>query len=268
MPQSTHATSALSLFKAIRITLLLVVLIFVGISTWLSQSRSTDWNNSLWVKIYPINADGSEASARYIGSLDEAHFSSIEAFVARETERYGKALDRPVRIELGDEVTEQPPAIVSEPGIFAIMQWSLRLRWWASGIGDQQDAIEPDVRIFVRYHTLDDDVLLENSVGLQKGMVGVVNVRASRRHQGRNNVVIAHEFLHTLGATDKYDRGSGQPLVPDGLAEPGRSPLYPQRFAEIMGGRIAYAANEAVVPKNLDFALIGTLTAREIRLAQ
>jgi hypothetical protein len=255
-------------FKTIRITLLLGVLVFVGISTWLTQSRSTDWNNSLWVKIYPINADGSESSARYIASLDEAHFGSIETFMARETKRYGKALDRPLRIELGNEVAEQPPAIRAEPSLIEIVRWSLQMRWWASSTGGQQDAIDPDVRIFVRYHTLDDNVLLENSVGLQKGMVGVVNARASRRHQGRNNVVIAHEFLHTLGATDKYDRATGQPYVPHGLAEPGRNPLYPQRFAEIMGGRIAYTADEAVVPGNLDYALIGPMTAREIRLAE
>lgn len=256
------------MFKATRITLLLAVLFFVAVSAWLTKSRSTDWNNSLWVKIYPINADGSEASGRYIASLDEAHFSGIEAFLARETGRYGKAVDRPLRIELGREVAEQPPVIGADPSLLEIMGWSLRMRWWASSIGNQQDSIDPDVRIFVRYHTLDEHTLLENSVGLQKGMVGVVNARASRHHQGRNNVVIAHEFLHTLGATDKYDRGTGQPLIPDGLAEPDRSPLFPQRFAEIMGGRIAYAADNAGVPKSLDFALIGPATAREIRLAE
>ena len=108
--------------------------------------------------------------------------------------------------------------------------------------------------------------MLENSVGLQKGMVGVVNGFASRRHRGTNNVIIAHEFLHTLGATDKYSPVSGHPLGPDGIAEPERKPLYPQRFAEIMGGRIALAEDDSVIPRNLGFAVIGPLTAREIRL--
>ena len=57
------------MFKAIRITLLLLILFFVAVSTWLTQSRSTDWNNSLWVKIYPINGDGSTESTRYIEAL-------------------------------------------------------------------------------------------------------------------------------------------------------------------------------------------------------
>ena len=254
------------MFKAVRIAVLLLVLFFVAVSAWLTQSRSTDWNNSLWVKIYPINADGSEESARYIATLDTADFAGIEAFIARETVRYGKTISRPLRVELGREIREQPPVIGPDFGVLDIMLWSLKMRWWASSTAGEQDSIEPDVRIFVRYHRPQDAYVLENSVGLQKGMVGIVNARASRRHRGMNNVVIAHEFLHTLGATDKYDPGTGQPTMPDGLAEPDRSPLYPQKFAEIMGGRIARAANDAIVPQSLKYVLIGPMTASEIRL--
>jgi hypothetical protein len=254
------------MFKAIRISILLFILLFVALNTWLSQSRSTDWNNSLWVKIYPINADGSEASAKYIAALSTKVFTQIETFVSTETERYGQTLDRPLRVELGQLVTEQPPAIDPDSGVLGIMLWSVKMRWWASSATDDQDRIEPDVRVFVRYHAPDYGFLLENSVGLQKGMVGVVNAYASRKNLGSNNVIIAHEFLHTLGATDKYELASGQPIAPDGLAEPERSPLYPQRLAEIMGGRIALAEDDAVIPKSLRFALIGPLTAQEIGL--
>jgi hypothetical protein len=37
--------------------------------------------------------------------------------------------------------------------------------------------------------------------------------------------------------------------------------------AEIMGGRIALAANDAVIPMSLKYAVIGPLTASEIKLA-
>jgi hypothetical protein len=97
-------------------------------------------------------------------------------------------------------------------------------------------------------------------------MYGVVNGYSSRLLRGRNNVVIAHEFLHTLGATDKYDPANGYPIAPDGLAEPERSPLYPQTKAEIMGGRIPLAANDVVEPQSLKYVVIGPLTAQEIRL--
>jgi len=256
------------MFKAVRITVLLLVLFFVAVNTWLSQSRSTDWNNSLWVKIYPINADGSDASAEFIASLKTGDFAAIETFINRETTRYGKSLDRPLRMELGRLVKDQPPVIESGAGVFSIMLWSLKLRWWASSAAGEQDRIDPDVRIFVRYHRPDSAFKLENSIGLQKGMVGIVNARADRRRQGSNNVIIAHEFLHTLGATDKYDLATGYPFVPEGLAEPDRRPIFPQRYAEIMGGRIALARDDAIVPESLKLAVIGPLTASEIRLIE
>ena len=256
------------MFKAIRIGILLFILFFVAVSTWLTQARSTDWNNSLWVKIYPINADGSDVSDRYIDSLDSGDFADIESFIKRETDKFNKTISRPLRIELGNRIAEQPPELEAGSGMFGIMLWSIKMRWWASGTAGAQDSIEPDVRIFVRFHHPDKVFVLENSVGLRKGMVGMVNAYASRQQSRRNNVIIAHEFLHTLGATDKYELGSGQPIPPDGLAEPDRIPLYPQRYAEIMGGRIALAENDAVIPKSLEFALIGPLTASEINLTE
>lgn len=256
------------MFKIIRISILLLILFFVAVNTWLTRTRSTDWNNSLWVKIYPINADGSEASDNYIERLDDDEFAAIEAFISKETQRYGKNISQPVRIELGQEIASQPPAIEKGSGMFGVLLWSLQMRWWANDTAGAQDAIEPDVRIFVRYHRPDHAFVLENSVGLQKGMVGIVNAYAGRRQRGSNNVIIAHEFLHTLGATDKYDPGSGQPTPPHGLAEPDQDPLYPQRYAEIMGGRIALAGDDAVIPKGLSYALIGPLTASEINLAK
>ena len=254
------------MFKAIRIFILLVLLLFVSLSTYFSQARSTDWNNSLYVKIYPINADGSDASRRYIDRLDVDTFADIETFVSREIRRYGHTLERPVRVSLGREVFEQPPALPDAVNRLAVIGWSLKMRWWASSATSDQDYPDPDVRIFVRYHEPSSALRLENSVGLQKGMVGIVNALATRRQRGTNNFIIAHEFLHTLGATDKYDPCDGMPLYPDGFAEPDRKPLYPQETAEIMGGRIAMSADEANVPKSLKYAMIGPLTAKEIRL--
>ncbi|MGI9223606.1 MAG: hypothetical protein ACR2QX_03945 [Woeseiaceae bacterium] len=254
------------MFKAIRISILLFILFMVAVGTWLTQARSTDWNNTLWVKIYPINGDGSDASNSYISGLSVETFAGIEEFAAREVERYGHGIARPVRIELGSPIHEQPPTLGNAPNVLDVMLWSFKMRWWASSVTDDQDQIDPDVRIFVRYHSPDSTPKLENSVGVQRGMYGVVNGYSSRRLRGRNNVVIAHEFLHTLGATDKYDPTNGYPIAPDGLADPERSPLYPQTNAEIMGGRIPLAADDVVEPRNLKYVVIGPLTAQEIRL--
>jgi hypothetical protein len=254
------------MFKAIRIGILLFVLLFVMASTWLTKSRSTDWNNSLWVKIYPINADGSDVTARYIENLDLRSFLDIETFVAREAERHGKNIARPVRLELGDIIREQPPAIGDSPQVFDIMWWSLKMRWWVGRVTDDQDKIEPDVSIFVRYHQANDTIRLEDSVGVQKGMFGIVNAYSGRRYRNQNNVIIAHEFFHTLGASDKYEMGTGQPIAPDGLADPDRKPLYPQRRAEIMAGRVALAKDDSDIAQSLNYVVVGTATAAEIHL--
>jgi hypothetical protein len=82
-----------------------------------------------------------------------------------------------------------------------------------------------------------------------------------------NNVIIAHELLHTLGATDKYHSGTGQPREPDGLADAARTPLYPQAAAEIMAGRIAMSPDDAVIPQSLHYTVIGAATAAEIGMA-
>lgn len=254
------------MFKSIRILILLLILLFVSVNTWLSQSRSTDWNNSLYVKIYPINGDGSKIASRYIDNLDAASFAGIEGFIGREASRFGKTLDNPVRIKLGDAIDEQPPALPEAPSMPSVMWWSLKMRFWADDVTGDQDRYDPDVRIFVRFHSPETDFVLENSIGLQKGMVGVVNAFASRQYAGTNNVVIAHEFLHTLGAKDKYHPADGLPTFPLGYAEPKREPLYPQRYAEIMGGRIPQSKIDALIPQSLKYVIIGDATASEIRL--
>ena len=61
---------------------------------------------------------------------------------------------------------------------------------------------------------------MPDSLGLSKGLVAIAHLYADDGARGGNQVVIAHELLHTLGATDKYERATGQPLVPDGLGDP------------------------------------------------
>jgi len=92
----------------------------------------------------------------------------------------------------------------------------------------------------------------------------VVNAFAARELAGQNNVVIAHELLHTVGASDKYDPATGQPRYPQGFADRGQQPRYPQTRAEIMGGRIPLSAHESALPMTLDKVLVGPETALEV----
>lgn len=137
------------------------------------------------------------------------------------------------------------------------------MRWWANSNADTAGP-GPQVKMFLVYFDPVQTSLLEHSTGLQKGLIGRVNVFASRDMARQNNVVITHEFLHTLGATDKYDLGTNQPNYPDGYANPDLQPLVPQRFAEIMAGRTPVSQTEATIPESLDDVVIGGLTAKEI----
>ena len=43
---------------------------------------------------------------------------------------------------------------------------------------------------------------------------------ATPEMDGENDVVIAHELLHTVGASDKYLPGNDAPRFPDGYGDP------------------------------------------------
>jgi hypothetical protein len=87
---------------------------------------------------------------------------------------------------------------------------------------------------------------------------------ASRDARGSNQVVLAHEILHTLGATDKYSPASNLPQFPDGFADPSQKPRLPQKKAELMAGRIPLDERHAETPESLRSVVVGGLTAREI----
>jgi hypothetical protein len=180
-----------------------------------------------------------------------------------QARNYNLPLRDPVEIYLAPRIDSPPPAPPQEAGAPAIIFWSLRLRFWAWR-NDSYNGPKPHVRMFVLYFAPLQDRHLAHSVGLRKGLIGVVNAFASTEMGGGNNVVIAHELLHTFGATDKYDLATTQPLFPDGYAEPNANPLYPQKMAEVMAGRIPLSEARAETPQDLEQTVIGAATAREI----
>jgi hypothetical protein len=219
----------------------------------------------LWVGIFPVDADGSATAQQYIDRLDEQDFASIETFFEREAHRYGKDLARPVHIALYPQRKQLPPQLETGAGMLATIWWSLKLRWYAARSTDVPGRAPPRVRMFVLFHDPATLQTVPDSHGMQKGLIGVVHAFALPAMAGSNNIVIAHELLHTLGATDKYDPNSGAPLFPIGFADPDRSPLYPQSQAEIMAGRRAVSAQEFEMPPTLSEVVVGPATATEIR---
>ncbi len=252
-----------SRFKTFRIIVLSVILIVVGADTWLTKLRTTSWDHPLRVVVYPVNADGSEVAAKYIAGLDEAQFDPIEQLVRQQAQHYGITLDDPMDIALAAPVTEVPPLPPRNGGMFRIMWWSLKLRLWASSV-DHYPGPTPEIRAFTLYYDPATHPVLEHSTGLEKGMIGVIRLFASPQMAAQNNMVMLHELLHTLGATDKYDLRTDQPLYPDGYAQPDLQPRLPQKKAEIMAGRIPITEHHAEMPDDLADVVVGAKTAREI----
>ncbi len=247
--------------------MLLFILLVVAVDAWLTKARTTDWDDPLWVVVYPINGDSRDSTSAYIGNLAPETFLPIRDFIAREADRYGLPGDRLVDVRLGPEVHEIPPIPPDERNIFSVALWSLQLRYWVMRARWRYDGPPADIRIYVKFYDSQWRNRLAHSLGLQKGLVGVVNAFTSRDYAQRTNVVIAHELLHTLGATDKYNLDTNQPTYPAGYADPDRRPLYPQLKAEIMGGRVPESETRSDMPDSLHDTIIGSMTAREIRWA-
>ena len=251
-------------WRSLRIAVLLGVLLLVAVTTCEDRLRSTAWRQPLYVSVYPIAADDSPVTRAYLAGLDAGRFEPIDRFFAAEARRYGLGIDDPVKTRLRPELHEGPPKRPPGASLPATMLWSLRLRFWAWRVSGHVKDPE-DVRMFVLYHDPALSPSVPHSLGLEKGLIGVVYAFAVPVMDGGNDMVIAHELLHTLGATDKYDPADDAPRFPDGYGDPHQRPLYPQKFAELMAGRRMTTATSWEQPASLDEVLVGPATAREIR---
>jgi hypothetical protein len=252
-------------FRRLRILLLLGVLAAALGFTWLEQFMVRGWRAPLDVAVIPINGDGSEEAAAAIRELTASDFADIGAFLEREVARYGVKHAPAMQVTLLPELRRQPPAPPRDGSVAKVAWWSLKLRWW---VYRQSGGWLPQpgrIKLFLLYHAPQDGVALEHSLGLQKGLIGVVHAFSDPAQTGQNNIVIAHELLHTLGASDKYEAG-GVPRYPEGYAEPHLPQSAPRREAEIMAGRLLDGHGRAVMPPDLERCVVGPLTAYEIGL--
>ena len=252
------------MFKRLRIAILLYILLFVALGQWLATWRSRDWSDPLYVGIWLVNGDGSAATGSYLDSLERDAFAEIERFFAEEGRPYGVELDQPFRIWLAGGVEKPPPAPPEQGGWFDVAVWSLKMRWFVTRLHLSHDGPTPDITLFAIYREGGHGGTLDRSTALRKGMIVIANLYATREMHGSNQMVVAHEVLHTLGASDKYDLSTGLPLHPQGFADPDRAPLFPQESAELMAGRIALGPAEAATPHSLRQVTIGPATAYEI----
>ncbi|GAA0783714.1 hypothetical protein [Marinobacterium sediminicola] len=250
------------LLRIIQLILLIILMLLLA-NLWLGRASEVWWQRPVVMTIYPINADRHPLTQAFIDQLQPEHFSSIEAFFGREAARYRLALTAPVKVKLASQVHALPPQVPDDPSILDAILWSIRMRLWVWRYDTGEG--EVDARIFLNYHLPGNDLARpQHSLGLQRGMIGLVNAYAGVDYQGQTSLIAVHEFLHTMGASDKYDPDTQQPIWPDGFADPTQAPLFPQTRAEIMGGRVQVSPGWALLPPDLRQVTIGSATAIEI----
>mgnify|MGYP001812035971 CR=1 FL=1 len=255
----------MSVFKLLRVVVLLSILFVIVAGTWLTEKRMAAWERPILVTVYPIIADDEPATERFVKNFDRESYEAVNRFFEREARPYGFTVTPPLRFQWAEPSRDMPPAVPGQRDTLAIVLWSLKMRWWSWRQTFGDDLVSPDIQMFVLYHSLSGNNELGISVGMRKGRYGIVKAYAQRNLQASNHVVFTHELLHVLGATDKYVLSSGEPIHPDGFAEPDRSPLFPLEHAEIMGGRIPVAPDKAESPGSLTVTRVGPATAAELR---
>src|SRR5687768_1309758 len=135
------------MWRRLRIIILLLLLLFVALNTYFDRVYSTDWNIPLRIAAYPINADRSLATERYIRQLPNDALQEIETFFEAEAKQYGLQMERPIRMTLLPTLTKQPPPLDPRSGTFGTLLWSLRMRYWAWRI-DAPPGAAPDIKLF------------------------------------------------------------------------------------------------------------------------
>jgi len=253
-------------FKLMRIVALLSILLVVLASSWINERRLASWRQPIWITIYPIVADDDPATMAYARELDEASFDEINPFFERSLQLYGISLSPALHFQIAPVSKQLPPDLPDRYSPVAVAIWSLKMRWWSWRMERDDPLNAPDIQMFVLYHSIDGKSEMNMSVGMRKGMYGLVKAYSGKEMSSYNQIVIAHELLHVLGATDKYVYATGEPEYPFGYAAPNKRPLFPQALAEIMGGRIPLSALRSIPPESLAPCRIGHKTAEEIGL--
>jgi hypothetical protein len=246
--------------------ILLAILVFVLLWAWRdvhSRRARTDWNHTVGVAIVVVRTSAVDESAV---ALFRQRASALEDRLNDEMRRHRPGSPRPFALTvLGPVDGIDPPAIEGE-GLVAAGKHGMDL-WKYTGDIDTRahctaSAFDSRIYVAVRAPASEARQMVEGD-SEDGGRIGTVRVELDPAMVDFAWFVVAHELLHTLGASDKYD-AAGRVVVPDGLAEPDAVPRYPQRFAEVMARGRAVSAAEEKVPDSLAELAIGPATAREI----
>jgi hypothetical protein len=251
----------------VRVSILIAVLLMVAgyaaRDVYVRRAR-TDWERTLLVAVVVLEVEPVDASA--LASFSE-RLPLLQEKLALEARRFRPELGLPFEFQLfGPIEVKTPPPVPSgdsffELGAHAYRQWRY-LESIDAHAGVASRAYDGRLYVTVRPPRQGGKTLVEG-FSQHGGRIGSVSVELDDQMVDLALLVVAHELLHTLGASDKYD-ATGHVIVPHGLADPMLEPLYPQTHVEIMARNRPLAPGKEVVPESLDELRIGSRTAIEI----
>ena len=95
------------MWRKLRIAILLLALAIAAYGNWYDRLSTTDWDETLWIGIFPINADGTPLTY----SLDKLPYIEVSAGVGNILKIF--------RVELIRRLTYLDHPVVSEYGVRA-----------------------------------------------------------------------------------------------------------------------------------------------------
>jgi hypothetical protein len=248
--------------KQIRVLILLLVL--APLVMWAMSERDPrpDWDRPMTVAIYPYNVNNSEAVDQWLQNLEVSMFDDVDQFMAAHARKNGLDLGRPFIFHLAEPVRNSPRTPLPGANLVEQLRWALGMRWWLFRF-DLQD-LDPDIIILARFQGAEEPPFRMHSVGMPRPRLALVSQIADDAMIDYNNVIFAHELLHTVGATDLYEPETQRPTFPAGYVEPHLTPPYPQRKGELMAMQTPLAPGVSKEIHHLDQATIGLKTLQEI----
>lgn len=259
-----------SRFFWIRLSILLFILFVVvlyAVKDLRSRRGRNKWERTLDVAIVVVHVEGTPAVDPDAVRVLEERLPALEERLRSEAERHRPGMESPFRIRLKGPVLTRsaPPSPASESAVDLARQ-AVNMKGWLREV-DPAAGVDPDhwdsrIYVIVRRPASKTRAFVEGE-SEQDGRVGTVSVELDAAMADLTLIVVTHELMHTLGATDKYD-AAGRTIAPDGLAEPERAPVYPQRYAEVMARNRPLSPTSEAVPGTLDELAVGAKTAKEI----
>ena len=256
------------LFFRIRVAFLLAI--FAGVLLWAfadvrRRRARNDWQRPVSVAIVVVRLGAVQDTA--VQKLRQRTPALEDRLAAESLRLHARAGAHPFELTAFGpvDVTSSPPSSSSD-SLWSLAKHTLAKRRYFSDVDERAglDASAYDSRIYLvarpPAHAGRKSVEGEREEG---GRIGFVEVELADDMADFALFVAAHELLHTLGATDKYD-AAGRARVPEGLADPERAPRFPQLAAEVMARNVPLSATQERPPESLDELAVGPTTAQEI----